>query len=216
MGQNEAMTPSAAPGRDYGGRSAQQRRADRRERLLTAAFELFGSQGYAATSIERLCATAGVSTRNFYQEFDGRDAVLIALHDRFTAQATAATAEVLDTADAPLERRIDLALRAYLSSMSSDPRWIRVAFVEMVGVSAAVEQHRLGWRARLYDLIAAEAKRGVADGELRDRDFRPVAVAFVGAVNEVVYDWETRGRPTSLDHVCAELSRLAVAMFTAT
>lgn len=206
---------SAVPSRDYGGRSAQERRAERRERLLAAAFDLFGTQGYAATSIERLCTAAGVSTRNFYQEFDTRDAVLIALHDQISAQAMAAAAEVLASGLEPVESRIDRALRAYLGTMSDDPRSIRVAFVEMVGVSAAVEQHRLGVRAKLYDQIEAAAKEIVARGVVADRDFRLVAVAFIGAVNEVVYNWETQGRPTSLDHLCADLSRLAIAMFTA-
>ena len=50
-----------APRRGYGGRSAAERRAERRERLLAAGLELFGTRGYAATSIERLCAAASVS-----------------------------------------------------------------------------------------------------------------------------------------------------------
>ena len=49
------MTGTApAARRDYGGRTATQRRAERRQRLMTAALELFGTEGYPATSIERL------------------------------------------------------------------------------------------------------------------------------------------------------------------
>src|SRR3954468_8883804 len=44
------------PARVYGGRSAADRRAERRERLLAAGLELIGNDGYAATSIEKLCA----------------------------------------------------------------------------------------------------------------------------------------------------------------
>jgi AcrR family transcriptional regulator len=61
-----------ASARVYAGRSAQQRREERRNRLLSAGQDLFGGQGYRTTSIEALCTAAGVSTRAFYEEFSGR------------------------------------------------------------------------------------------------------------------------------------------------
>src|ERR1700743_249076 len=90
------MTGTApAARRDYGGRTATQRRAERRQRLMTAALELFGTEGYPATSIERLCARANVSTRNFYEDFASREALLIALHDQITQQAFDAVIEAV-------------------------------------------------------------------------------------------------------------------------
>ena len=47
-----------ASARVYAGRSAQQRREERRNRLLTAGQDLFGGQGYRTTSIEALCTAA--------------------------------------------------------------------------------------------------------------------------------------------------------------
>ena len=50
----------ATTGRPYGGRSPEERRADRRRRLLDAALDRFGTTGYASTSITELCSSAGV------------------------------------------------------------------------------------------------------------------------------------------------------------
>lgn len=204
------------PTRTYAGRSALERRAERRDRLLEAAVDLFGTDGYAATSIERLCTRAGVSTRNFYQEFAGREALLMALHEQVTQRAFVAAAEVLaDADDEPLRTRIRLAMRAWLRTTSADPRWTRIAYVELVGVSATVEQHRLAWRARLAAWLEAEARRAIERGEATDRDYHYVAIGFIGAVNETLYDWETHGRPVPLDTICDELSRIIVAAVTA-
>lgn len=63
------------------------RKAQRRERLLTTATVLFTTRGYVGTSIERICATAHVSIRAFYQEFEGREALLIALHNEVARAA---------------------------------------------------------------------------------------------------------------------------------
>src|SRR5215218_480858 len=75
------------------GRTLAERRWERREALLDAALDLFGTQGYAATSVEELCRTAYVSTRNFYEEFDNREAVLLALGDRLVGDAYQAMVE---------------------------------------------------------------------------------------------------------------------------
>lgn len=207
------MTGTApAARRDYGGRTATQRRAERRQRLMTAALELFGTEGYPATSIERLCARANVSTRNFYEEFTGREALLIALHDRITQQAfDAVLAAVGEERDEPTAERLDRAVQAYIGTTSGDPRWTRIAYVEVVGVSAAVERHRLAWRAKLGRLIESEAALAVRRGEAVDRDYSLTATAFMGAVNELVYHWSIHGRQVPLETIRAELTRLALA-----
>jgi AcrR family transcriptional regulator len=205
-----------APRRHYGGRSDAQRRAERHERLMEAGLELFGSEGYAATSIERLCATASVSTRNFYEEFPGREALLVALHDRISTLAMeSALAALAGFEDCPLSERVAKMVRAYISTTSSDPKWTRLAYVEVVGVSPAVEQHRLEWRDRVIDFLVSEANRAVERGEAAPRDFHLTAVAFIGAVNELVYYWTMHDRSTPLDDLCREVTRLAVAAITA-
>jgi AcrR family transcriptional regulator len=203
------------PRRHYGGRSDAQRRAERHERLMEAGLDLFGTDGYTATSIERLCAKASVSTRNFYEEFAGREALLIALHERVTGRAMHAALQALAGADTePLQVRVERAIRAYITTTSSDPKWTRLAYVEMVGVSAEVEKHRLQWRERIVQFLVSEANRAVGRGEARARDFTLTAVAFIGAVNELVYYWSLNNRTTPLDDLCAEVTRLAVASFT--
>jgi AcrR family transcriptional regulator len=207
------MTGTApAARRDYGGRTATQRRAERRQRLMIAALELFGTEGYPATSIERLCARANVSTRNFYEEFASREALLIALHDEITQRAfDAVLAAVGEERDEPTAQRLDRAVQAYVGTTSGDPRWTRIAHVEVVGVSAAMERHRLAWRAKLGRLIEAEAALAVRRGEAVDRDYSLTATAFMGAVNELVYHWSIHGRQVPLETIRAELTRLALA-----
>lgn len=196
--------------RRYGGRSSEQRRAERRERLLAAAVEDFGTAGYPATTVERLCSRAGVSTRSFYEEFPSREAVLLAVHERITADAFAAVATAVAD-DAPVAERVDRALRAYLSAVSADPRRFRVAHVEVVGVSRAVEKQRRAWRRRFVELIEAEAARAADRGEIPRRDVHLGAVALIGAVNELGNHLSTDPGQVCLDAMLGELRRLTRA-----
>ena len=198
--------------RTYGGRSAADRRAERRERLLEAGLQLFGAEGYAAASIEKLCAHAGVSTRNFYEEFNSRENLLMTLYSRVIERSFHSVKTAFkDAADAPMPERLGLAVRAFVTTTASDPRWARIAFVEVIGVSNAVETHRMTWRKRWIDFMVSEFDRAVRRGEAEPRDFTMAAIALIGAVNELVHHYSvSRGRIT-LDDVIGEIVRLAVA-----
>jgi AcrR family transcriptional regulator len=210
------VSSTEQPRRVYGGRSAADRRAERRDRLMAAGLDLFGTDGYAASSIEKLCAAATVSTRNFYEEFSGREALLMALHDSVLERAAEAVGKAFaDAEDAPLADRIALAVRGYIGTTAEDPRWARLSYVEVIGVSEAVERHRIVWRERWVALLEAEAARAVARGEADERDFHLGSVALIGAVNELVYHWSTGGHRVPLDAVIAEIVRLATAVVTA-
>jgi AcrR family transcriptional regulator len=203
--------------RHYGGRSAEDRRAERRERLMAAGLELFGTEGYPAISIERLCSAASVSTRNFYEEFPSREALLIALHDRVLDNALSAVITAAEEAgrDATTLTRVTALINAYVTTTASDPRWARLSYVEIIGVSPAVERHRMAWRRRWWALIEAEAKRAVDLGEAKPRDFHLTAVAFIGAVNELVHYWSVCGAQRPLSEVTDELLHLAITSLTA-
>jgi AcrR family transcriptional regulator len=206
-----------APRRSYGGRSAEERRAERRERLLQAGLELFGTQGYAATSIERLCSTAGVSTRNFYEEFKGREELLEALHLRLNERASAVMAEAYaGAANEDLAARVEKAVRAYVSVAAADPRLARISFVEVIGVSPELEALRLEWRERWADMIVSLADEAAARGEAAARDYRLTAIAIIGAVNNLVHHWSARDQDIPLEAITAELTHLIISTVSPT
>ncbi|TMR03498.1 helix-turn-helix transcriptional regulator [Actinomadura soli] len=204
-----------APRRSYGGRSAEERRAERRERLLAAGLELFGTRGYAATSIERLCATASVSTRNFYEEFSGREELLTALHRTINERASRALSTAFaEAAGAALATRVERAVRAFVTVTASDPRWARIAFVEVIGVSANLERHRLNWHGQWEDALLAMTREAVRRGEAVDRDHRLTMIAIIGAANNLVHHWSARDQDIPVDDITAELTRLVLAAVT--
>src|SRR5262245_6470693 len=202
--------------RPYRRQSLPERRADRRRRLIAAALDLFGRQGYAATSIEALCAAASVSTRNFYEEFASRDLLLVAAHDHVNAQVLQEVGDALSRQKATGPRRRALAaVRAFVRGMTRDPRWTRIAYREVVGVSPAVETGRRNWMRRWARLIEGEADSWSRQGLVPQRSFALTAIGLVGAINELVADWSSRPDPPALGRVIEEIVRLCVSALTA-
>jgi len=182
------------PQNRYGGKSAAERRALRREKLLAAGLELHGTEGYAAASIERICELAGLSTRQFYEEFDHRDQVLIDLYDEVNDRTTAAVTEVVTRA---LEEqpRIDIrelirrTLETYIKITTDDPRWAQLVYATIVGVNPQIEQHRQEHLNAIATRLCELADDCADRGYIPRQDFGLTMRAFTGAVHGLVHDW---------------------------
>ncbi|WP_406306681.1 TetR/AcrR family transcriptional regulator [Streptomyces sp. NBC_00885] len=198
----------------YGGRSAEERQAERRRRFLDAALQLFGdSPGYRATTVAALSEAAGLSTRQFYEEFRTLEDVLAALHLQVNDWAEGAALAALAEAEGmPIAERAAAAFRAYAANVTGDPRRIRITFVEIIGVSPRLEEQRLARRSRWVALICAEAAAAVERGEAAPRDYRVAAAAFIGSVNGLLHDWRAGWVDATLDQVVDELVQLLLGI----
>jgi AcrR family transcriptional regulator len=202
----------ASSGRPYRRQGPGERRAARRANLIEAAVEGFGTKGYRATSIEELCAAAGISTRNFYEEFSSREELLITLHDELNRRAFDAVVLALaDTDPSDLDGRAVVGTLAYFRVMTGDRRWARIVLVETVGVSPAAEEHRRVAIDRFAQLLLAEANRAAEAGLVPKRDFRLTAVGLVGAINGLINTWTADSDwQAQIELIAAEAARLIV------
>lgn len=176
--------------RRYRGRTKPQLRAERRERLLRAAVELLATRGYQAVSIERICRRARVANRHFYEHFESSEELLATLFDAFVEDVLAAILDKLGEPghENPLERAIE-AVRAAIRPCLEQPQRARVALIETVGVSRAMESKRREAIHRLARVVADAADRLAEDGVIPDADYQLPAIALVGATMELLVEF---------------------------
>jgi TetR/AcrR family transcriptional regulator, transcriptional repressor for nem operon len=62
-------------------------RGEARARLIAAAHSLVKRQGYAATSVDDICRTAGVTKGAFFHHFASKEALAVAAAEGWTARA---------------------------------------------------------------------------------------------------------------------------------
>lgn len=60
-----------------------------RDKLLDAALGVIRAQGYAGTSVDELCARAGVTKGAFFHHFRSKDALAVAAADHWSATTSA-------------------------------------------------------------------------------------------------------------------------------
>ena len=76
-----------------------QRQADRRTGILDAAEHCFARSGFHQTSMQEICAEAGMSPGNLYRYFPSKEAIIAAIAERDRAQAAADFAAVDQASD---------------------------------------------------------------------------------------------------------------------
>ena len=201
--------------RMYRGVDTEQRRAERRERLLEAALDEFTTRGYHKTKIADLCARAGVSTRNFYEKFASKEALLLELHAHINTVAMKRMLPVLKSlADADALTRITTLLDTFVAAVTSDPRYPRLNYVEAPGISQAMERQHRDWFNRYTDFIEAECDRAAAAGLAPERDYHLTAIALVGAMTGILREWQAHDPPLPAEAVATEIREVFIAAIT--
>src|ERR1700692_2581615 len=69
----------------FKGISADDRRIDRRNRVVEAAYEIAGTEGAGALGVGRVCLAAGLTKRYFYESFGSLTELLSAVVDHAIA-----------------------------------------------------------------------------------------------------------------------------------
>jgi AcrR family transcriptional regulator len=124
---------------EAGTRGAGDRRIEKgrvtRERLVSTARELFGRDGYDATSVEAVLRETGVARGSLYHHFENKEALFDAVLDRTVAEAAAEAGRAAAQHDDPVE-----SLRAGCGA------WLRLSLDRAVQQIALVDAPAvLGW-----------------------------------------------------------------------
>jgi AcrR family transcriptional regulator len=185
------MTRSAAhpPARIYGGVSARQRIADRRQRLLAAGLDEFGTRGVLATGVKDICRRAGLTDRYFYESFRDSRQLFTAVFDRATEHLLEVVANALAQAPRTPAAQSRAVIEAYVRALADDPRQARVVFVEAPSAGPEVERHMRETLRRFAALVELGAAPYLPAGTPPEA-LRFGALALVGAIERVMIEWQ--------------------------
>ena len=142
------------------------RKAETRERIVSAALDQLAEGGYASANVQAIAARAELATGTLYRYFPAKSE----LFAEATAGERPAAERIAAAVEAFARRALAAPVRAYaLIAEPADPR---------------VEAERLVFRRGYRDVLAAVLRDGVESGELAPHDADTVAAALVGAIGE--------------------------------
>jgi AcrR family transcriptional regulator len=182
---------------------------------MEAGLELFGTVGYARTSVRTLSAAASLNSRYFYESFTGREDLLYAVYQRIMGDIFAKVRGAVAGEDT-LDAQTRAGLRAAWAAVTQDRRKARIVALETVGVSERLERHRHETRQALAQLTAGNAL-ALAGSGIRLR-LDPVLTArfLMGGVVEILLEWANDDLDASAEDVVEHLTALFTAAAHAT
>jgi AcrR family transcriptional regulator len=161
------------------------RKAETRERIVSAALELVAAGGYVAAQVAAVAEHAGVAVGTVYRYFPSKSDLFaevfrVASQREVDAMRAGAAATVGGSAVDRIARGTETFARRALAGR-------RLAWALLAEpVDPAVEAERLHFRHSYRDVIAEIVADGVRSGELPEQDVEVTAAALVGAIGETM------------------------------
>lgn len=178
---------------------------NQRVRMFGAMVEGVAARGYEGTSVAQLCRLAGVSKRTFYEQFENKDACLIAASERIL-RCVSARIEAAQRAEPDWESGVRAAIGALVRGVAEEQRAAGLVLLtlEPSGARAALP----GDRARRgLERMVVEGFRDAPCGAA----LPPVFVkALAGGVERVVRKHVLKARASEVSTLAGELAEWAL------
>ena len=198
---------AARRGDTYRGRSRQERAGDRRDRIVAAALQLFGTRDYEAVTVADVCADAKVSKRYFYEHFTDREALLLAVYREQHDWLLAGVGRAAPQRPASLEDVLRPMMRTLVRMLREHPERARVIYAD----APRMESRRRGVLREDAEFLGRLIARriGLSMDPLR---YERTLLALSAAISEIVMDWRARDMADDPDLLVEHLTWLATSM----
>ncbi|MEV6771558.1 TetR/AcrR family transcriptional regulator [Nocardia sp. NPDC051030] len=211
MSAPAASSATGKRGSTWGGRTQEERRTERRHRLIEAALAIWLENGWAAVTMRGVCTGAGLNDRYFYEHFADRDDLLGTVWDEVCfevfGELSAVVAEHLD--HPPLEI-LHLAIAKAVALQVDGPA--RILFADHAG-SRILEQRRKATLTDATDLLIATARPYLRPG-VDESDFRMSTLMGIGGFTELLTAWRTGAIESDTPRLINHVTRTATLLGT--
>jgi AcrR family transcriptional regulator len=188
--------------RTWRGRGADERKAERRAQLLTAALQVYSERGFRHSSVKAVCDAAGLTERYFYESFANSEDMLVAVASaslQYTVSELRAKCDVV-----PQQERLRTILTNYYAMLREQPAHARAFLVDIRGISPIVDEYLETAVDTFAELIADTPLASLSAID------RMVAIGAVGAILNIALDWIINDFVTPIDDVVEAACRLGI------
>ncbi len=163
-------------------------------RILDAAIQVFAEKGYHETRMDDIVARAGASKGSVYFHFASKQHIFLAILDLFADKLERGVKESIQNQTSSVQK-MDAALSTCFEIFGKYGGLAKVFLVQAAGLGSVIEEKRLEINTRFSRLIQEYLDMAVREGELPPLKTDIIAMAWVGAIYELVIRWIITGQP---------------------
>jgi AcrR family transcriptional regulator len=185
----ESPSTPGTTGRRYGGVDSEERQRQRKVKLIEAGLAVFGEQGYHQSTVRDVCKQAQLTSRYFYESFDGMEALFKAVYVSVNRELMQSTIMSLASCQPDPEKLAEAALRTFLEFIKQDPHRARVALIDALNVGEGMNVLADKASQDFAQLIAGFMYQMFPRLEETGLDFKMLANGLVGANTRIATQW---------------------------
>ena len=125
-------TTTTTKRRSFKGMSLEERQAERRERLMEAGLQAYGTQGFFSVTVRDICIEAKLTERYFYESFKNSEALFDAIYMRLIEELQQRIMTAVMQAAPDPRLMIQLGLTAFFQLLRDDQRVTRILFIDAI------------------------------------------------------------------------------------
>lgn len=164
------------------------------QNILDAAVEVFAQKGYHDTRVDDIAESSGTSKGAVYFHFANKEAIFHAVIDKFASRLAAGLENAIEGEERGVYR-VHAALQTCMEIFKRYRHLAKIFLIQANGLGSVFEEQRLEINQRFAQLIQVYLDQAVEEGDIQPLDTEVAAMAWMGAIYEVVIRWVLTGEP---------------------
>ena len=205
--QEKQKQTSKTKERQFKGLSLTERKQARREKLIEAGIEAYGTHGFFAVTVKDICNEAKLTERYFYESFKKSDELFQTIFLTLIDQLQHNVMQAIMQASTDPRKMIEAGLTALLTTLRDNPRMARIIYIDAMLVQELHNQATIHETMLRFDrMIQAFVMLMMPDIDRSEREISFVATGLNGYVTQIAIRWVVSGFKQSLEDVLSSCS----------
>lgn len=192
----------ASKERQFKGMSLSERKQARREKLIEAGIQAYGTHGFFSVTVKDICNEAKLTERYFYESFKKSENLFQTIFLQLIENLQQTLMQAIMQASPDPLKMIDAGLHAFFSLLQDDPRTARIIYIDAMLVQELHNHATIRETMARFDrIIHAFVTLMMPHTHLTEQQISLIATGLNGYVTQIAVRWVMGGFKLPLDEV---------------
>lgn len=208
--QQKTMTKE----RQFKGLSMAERQQARREKLIEAGIQAYGTHGFFSVTVKDICTEAKLTERYFYESFKKSEHLFQTIFLKLIDELQQNVMQAMMQASSDHKKMIEAGLTALLTTLRDNPRMARIIYIDAMLVQELHNQATIHETMGRFDrMIQAFVMLMMPNLSRSAQEISLVSTGLNGYVTQIAIRWVMSGFKQSMEEVLSSCSIVFLALF---
>lgn len=209
----ETVQKNSTKERQFKGMSLTERKQLRREKLIEAGIEAYGTHGFFSVTVKDICTEAKLTERYFYESFKKSENLFQTIFLKLIDELQQNVMQAIMQASTDPKKMIEAGLTALLTTLKDNPRMARIIYIDAMLVQELHNQATIHETMSRFDrMIHAFVMLMMPNIDRSEREISLVATGLNGYVTQIAIRWVMSGYKQSMEDVLSSCSIVFLAL----